>query len=174
MGALGLAGGFCLGQRGTGGGRERRDSGARLLLFLWVAFISGLLLFLWFAFILVCFYFLGLLLFRLAFSSLVYILQLKEVSASTKSLSVLLWHCNNVMSLSMHYQTLNVLRINNNSKGFSFLTRIRADHRCFHSHSTLASSHSASRYIPPAHPCSRCPVPSGCWLRALLPGKIPP
>lgn len=47
-------------------------------------------------------------------------------------------------------------------------------HQSFHSHSTSASSHSASHYISPVHPCSQCLVLRGSWFRALLPGKILP
>lgn len=76
-----------------------------------------------------------------------------------------------MFSFYLYYQTLNVLCTNNNSKRFSFLTRIWVCHEHFHSHSTLASSHPASCYLSPVHPCSRC---WGSWLHALLPGKILP
>lgn len=80
----------------------------------------------------------------------------KNLNVYMKSLFILLRHCDNVISLYIRYQTLNVLCTNTNSKGVSFLTQTWTPHWCFHSHSTVASSYSASRYVLPVRSCSWC------------------
>lgn len=106
---------------------------------------------------------------KLAFIPLVYISQIKYVYVCTKSPSIVLRHCNNVVSLSILYQTLNVLHINSNSKGFSFLTQIWVRRQRFHSHSTHYFPLSLSLHLTSA---SWFLVLWGSRLRAPPCGKI--